>query len=131
MPIKLYSEFAFDFRFHENRGTKNSIYDCTSQLVFITDSNASHCRPSTACDRLIIAGHVSHILRVHVLETANSAYTHRIKIAAGFRRITLKVAMKSSLVLCTHDFIFRSRKVVEADVSIAGFGQQFDRSAKD
>src|SRR6185369_7904313 len=66
-----------------------------------------------------------------IFKSGDRTHTHRIQIAAGFRRVTLKVPMQGALVLCAAYLIFGPREVIEPNVAITGAGQLADGVGED
>src|SRR6266478_470833 len=111
--------------------TQQAADDGAAQTVLVRKLIAAHGSEAAFGDGLLPGRNVPVILRVGVLNAADGGNTHAVEVGARFGGVALKIAVKRAILLRNGKFVPRLRKVVHADVEIAGLEKLEKAHAED
>ena len=106
--------------FSDDGVAEKAIDDGAAQKVVFGKAVAAHGGDAAVRSAFCHAGSVAMILRVGVLERADGADAHAVKIGAGLGGIALKIAVQGALALRDGQFVAGLGEMIHADVLVAG-----------
>src|SRR5690349_588186 len=123
MAVKVDAKFRADFPFGNDGVAEEAADDGATQAVFVSENVAAHSSKAMVGDGSCPVVCVALVLSVGAVEAADGGNTHAVEAGAGFRGITLKIAVQSAVLLRDGEFIARLGEVIHPDVEVASLDE--------
>src|SRR5580700_8990487 len=129
--VEVDGEFAGDFVFEENGMAEEAGDNGATEAVVRREAVATHGGNAAVGDRGLPTRDVAMILRVGVLNAADSGNAHAVKVGAGFGSVALKIAVQGAIFLRYGELVAGPREVVHADVQVTSVDKFGEAGAED
>ena len=128
--VEIDAVLLLDCREFDVAAAHQRLDDIAAYAVVAGECEAACDRELMAVDALVVFAQRLHVLGVRVADLADRAYAQADQVAVRLRGVALEIAMQLALDQCLRKRIFWQRKMIHADVHIAGGRKAFDGQAQ-